>query len=71
MADVNQLLTLGIGTPADIAHFVLVGLSPNNVIAPDATADIVVRVRADDLVVRVAADDYVVRVRADDPVVLT
>lgn len=29
MADVNHIITLGIGTPADIPHFVLVGLSPN------------------------------------------
>jgi len=27
MADVNQIITMGIGTPADIRHFILVGLS--------------------------------------------
>lgn len=29
MADINQIITMGIGTPADIPHFVLLGLSPN------------------------------------------
>jgi len=29
MADVDQVITLGIGTPSDLAHFVLVGLSPS------------------------------------------
>lgn len=28
MADLNNLISLGIGTPADIAHFVLFGLTP-------------------------------------------
>lgn len=28
MADINQIISLGIGTPADITHFILVGLSP-------------------------------------------
>jgi hypothetical protein len=27
MADINQVITLGIGTPADIPHFLLLGLS--------------------------------------------
>jgi len=27
MADVSQVITLGIGTPADIEHFVLFGLA--------------------------------------------
>jgi hypothetical protein len=29
MADINHLITLGIGTPADISHFTLFGLSPS------------------------------------------
>lgn len=29
MADINHTITLGIGTPGDIAHFTLVGLSPS------------------------------------------
>lgn len=37
MADINQIITLGIGTPADISHLILVGLSPN-VSAVNATA---------------------------------
>lgn len=28
MADVNHVITLGIGTPGDVTHFVLTGLSP-------------------------------------------
>ncbi len=27
MADINQIITLGIGTPSDIEHFVLFGLN--------------------------------------------
>ena len=27
MADINQVVTLGIGTPADIEHFILFGLN--------------------------------------------
>lgn len=29
MPDVNHVITLGIGTPGDVAHFMLVGLSPS------------------------------------------
>lgn len=29
MADINHIITLGIGTPADIEHFILVGLNAN------------------------------------------
>lgn len=28
MADINQMITLGIGTPASIPHFILLGLNP-------------------------------------------
>ena len=27
MADINQIITLGIGTPSDIEHFILFGLN--------------------------------------------
>jgi hypothetical protein len=27
MADINQVITLGIGTPSDIEHFILFGLN--------------------------------------------
>jgi hypothetical protein len=30
MSDVNHVITLGIGTPGDIKHFVLFGLSPSD-----------------------------------------
>ena len=32
MADVHHLISLGIGSPADIPHLVLVGLSPFDVV---------------------------------------
>lgn len=28
MADINQVITLGIGTPSSIKHFILLGLTP-------------------------------------------
>jgi len=28
MADLHHLISLGVGTPADVPHFLLVGLSP-------------------------------------------
>lgn len=36
MADINQVITLGIGTPSSIPHFVLVGLSPSGASAGPA-----------------------------------
>lgn len=35
--DINQVITLGIGTPSDIPHFILVGLSPGSAPAADPT----------------------------------
>lgn len=29
MADINQVITLGVGTPADVLHFLLIGLNIN------------------------------------------
>lgn len=55
MADVSQLITLGIGTPADLAHLILFGLSPATVAVLAPTADFIVRIPADDLVVMVPA----------------
>lgn len=40
MADIHHVITLGIGTPADIPHFILVGLSPLGVIHVVSTAAI-------------------------------
>lgn len=31
--DINQVISLGIGTPADIPHFILFGLSPTGGVA--------------------------------------
>lgn len=30
MAQINQIITIGIGTPGDIEHFILVGLSASS-----------------------------------------
>ena len=36
MADINQVITLGIGTPSDIEHFILLGLNGvQHTTAPD------------------------------------
>lgn len=40
MADVSQVITLGIGTPSDIAHLTLFGLSPNTAISAPAVLTI-------------------------------
>lgn len=39
MADINQIITVGIGTPADIPHFILVGLSPSEVASTGVVRD--------------------------------
>lgn len=58
MADVHHVISLGIGSPADIPHFTLFGLSPTGPVAVlDASADIIVLCCPDDLVVRVPPDD--------------
>ena len=36
MADINQIISLGIGTPADIEHFILLGLNANPAAVPVA-----------------------------------
>lgn len=38
MADVNQMITLGIGTPGDIEHFILFGLTAGTAEAPAVPA---------------------------------
>lgn len=60
MADVHNLISLGLGSPASIPHFILVGLSINDeVIAAQPTAS-----------VRVLAESRTVRVRAESRSVL-
>lgn len=62
MADIHRFVSLGIGAPADIPHFVLVGLSPTGPVAViDASPDVVIQIRPDDMVVRVNADDQAAR----------
>jgi len=66
VANIHHLATLGIGTPGDIAHYVLVGLNINDVALVDAVADWYVCLPADDVGVQIPADDRTVRVPADD-----
>lgn len=40
MADINQQISLGIGTPSDIAHFTLFGLTPVSAVNGQLTATI-------------------------------
>jgi len=37
MADIDQIITLGIGTPSDIEHFILFGLNVGVIGVIDAT----------------------------------
>lgn len=62
-----EFITLGIGTPSDIPHFVLFGLSPTGPVAlVAATADWIVQMPADDCVVVMPADDCTVQIPADE-----
>ncbi len=45
MADINQVISLGIGTPADIEHFVLFGLNVS--LSPAVELDLLTAVGAD------------------------
>lgn len=40
MADVHAVISLGLGSPADVPHFVLLGLSINDQVAPDAASNV-------------------------------
>ena len=65
MASINHLITLGVGTPASIQRFILLGLSPYLVsINPE-----VIKVGADDRVTKSRTGDRAVEVEADDRVV--
>jgi hypothetical protein len=61
----GQFISIGIGSPAGIETFLLVGLSPNpNAFVSEGTIDIVVPLA--DRTVVVAADARTVTVAADD-----
>lgn len=77
MADVHHLISLGVGSPADIPHFILVGLSPSEaeseVLTPTykamafALADSrVAHPRPEDRTVAVFRDDRTAFVLEDD-----
>jgi len=66
MAQVSQLITLGIGTPSDIPYFLTVGLGIGVDTSIAATPDWIVRCAAGDYTVRPMSDDTIVRVPPDD-----
>jgi len=50
MADINHVISLGIGTPADIKHFILVGLSPGDLTVGWLTGSISTMVAVDGVI---------------------
>lgn len=56
MADIHQVISLGLGAPADIPHFLLFGLSPNADVV-EAVPEYVI-VASADVDVIVATPDY-------------
>jgi hypothetical protein len=45
MADINQVISLGIGEPASIPHFILLGLSPTGEVGPPDGLEVVATYR--------------------------
>lgn len=70
MADINQVITLGLGTPGDIPHFILFGLSPTGPVAVEPADGEIIHVRAADVTIRVESSDRVIAVRAEDRTIL-
>ena len=71
MADIHHVISLGIGSPADIPHFTLFGLSPNA--AAPATVDpyaIILTVAAETRTITVEADDRTLVVSARGTVIV-
>jgi hypothetical protein len=69
VADVNHVITLGIGTPADIPHFILVGLSPTGAVAVIDPEPIVIEVQAAGRIVTVDRGGRIVHVPISDRIV--
>lgn len=67
--DIHQVITLGIGTPADIPHFILVGLSPTGAVAIVDADPQVVTIRAAGRRVTLRPIGRVVTIRAAGRVV--
>jgi hypothetical protein len=66
VANVHHVISLGIGSPADIPHFILFGLSPTGAVAViAATADMVIQVRSDSTRITVRRDVGTIQVRPD------
>lgn len=65
---VGQAVSLGIGSPASIPLFLLVGLSPNASVL-DAEA-VVISVSAQDRTILIPADHRTVAIPADDRTIL-
>lgn len=60
-----QIISLGIGAPATIPYFLLVGLSVNAAAETLATADYIIRVRDDVTSIRCSADVTTIEAQDD------
>ena len=70
MADINQVITLGIGTPADIEHFILVGLNATGSVAVVDPYAIILTVAAETRTITVEADDRTLVVSARGTIIV-
>lgn len=61
MADINQIISLGIGTPSDIPHFLLLGLTPEGTPPVNPTPEYVIVCRADVGTIQCRADVGVIK----------
>ena len=64
MADINQIITLGIGTPADLEHFILVGLNATGSVAVVDPRAIVITVASETRTFTVQSEDRTIAVPA-------
>lgn len=66
----SQMITLGIGTPSDIPHFILVGLTPTGPVEVVEAHGETIYVEAVDRTITVAMVDRTVEVDASDRTIL-
>jgi hypothetical protein len=66
VADVHHVISLGIGSPADIPHFILFGLSPTGPVSVEIADGEIVYVAAGDRTIAVSASERTITVAADD-----
>lgn len=70
MADIHQIITLGIGTPADIEHFILVGLNATGAVDLVDPYAIILTVAAETRTITIEADDRTIAVGARFPIIV-